>query len=43
MFNSMPDALTVAVSYGEAKFGDDMTVVYEEIAESTELAKTDDD
>ena len=43
MFNSVPDALTVAVSHGEEKFGDDMTGVYEETAESTELAKTDDD
>ena len=42
MFNSvhMPDASIVAVSHGEEKFGDDMN---EETAESTELAKTDDD
>ena len=43
MFNSVSGALIVAVSHGEEKFGDDMTGGYEETAESTELAKTDDD
>ena len=43
MFNSVSGALIVAVSHGEETCGDDMTGGYEEIAESTELAKTDDD
>ena len=43
MFNSVSGALIAAVSHGEEKSGDDMTGGYEEIAESTELAKTDDD
>ena len=42
-FNSVSGALIVAVSHGEEKCGDDMTGGYEEIAESTELAETDDD
>ena len=42
MFNSVSGALIVAVSHGEEKCGDDMTGGYEEIAESTELAETDD-
>ena len=41
-FNSVSGALIVAVSHGEEKCGDDMTGGYEEIAESTELAETDD-
>ena len=45
MFNSVPaaGALIVAVSCGEEKCGYSMAGDYEEIAESTELAKTDDD
>ena len=44
MFNSVSGALMVAaISHEEEKCGDNMTGGYEEIAESTESAKTDDD